>query len=81
MLKVLQARLQQYVNRELSDVQPGFIKGRGTEIKFLTSVGSLQKQENTRKASISTLLIIQKCVNDPDNHDGVVTHLESDILE
>ena len=30
MLKILQARLQQYVNRELSDVQAGFRKGRGT---------------------------------------------------
>ena len=29
MLKILQARLQQYVNRELSDVQAGFRKGRG----------------------------------------------------
>ena len=30
MLKILQARLQQYVNRELPDVQSGFRKGRGT---------------------------------------------------
>ena len=30
MLKILQARLQQYVNRELPDVQAGFSKGRGT---------------------------------------------------
>ena len=30
MLKILQARLQQYVNRELPDVQAGFKKGRGT---------------------------------------------------
>ena len=30
MLKILQARLQQYVNRELPDVHPGFRKGRGT---------------------------------------------------
>ena len=30
MLKILQARLQQYVNRELQDVQAGFKKGRGT---------------------------------------------------
>ena len=30
MLKILQARLQQYVNRELPNVQAGFIKGRGT---------------------------------------------------
>ena len=30
MLKILQARLQQYMNHKLSDVQPGFRKGRGT---------------------------------------------------
>ena len=45
MLKVLQARLQQYVNHELPDVQAGFRKGRGTEIKLQTFVGSLKKQE------------------------------------
>ena len=33
MLKILQARLQQYVNHELPDVQAGFIKGRGTRDK------------------------------------------------
>ena len=33
MLKILQARLQQYVNRELPDVQAGFRKGRGTREK------------------------------------------------
>ena len=31
MLKILQAKLQQYVNREIADVQAGFRKGRGTE--------------------------------------------------
>ena len=30
MLKIIQARLQQYVNHELSDIQAGFSKGRGT---------------------------------------------------
>ena len=30
MLKIIQARLQQYMNRELTDVQDGFRKGRGT---------------------------------------------------
>ena len=40
MLKILQARLQQYVNWELPDVQAGFRKGRGTQIKLPTSVGS-----------------------------------------
>ena len=35
MLKILQARLQQYVNRELPDVQAGFRKGRGTNIHWI----------------------------------------------
>ena len=34
MIKILQARLQQYMNRELPDVQDGFIKGRGTRDKI-----------------------------------------------
>ena len=40
MLKILQARLQQYVNHELPDVQAGFRKGRGTRDQFPTSSGS-----------------------------------------
>ena len=56
MLKILQARLQQYVNRELPDVQAGFRKGREPEIKLPTSVGSLIKQESSRKTSTSALL-------------------------
>ena len=39
MLKILQARLQQYMNRELPGVQAGFRKGRGSEIKLPTSIG------------------------------------------
>ena len=39
MLKILQARLEQYVNRELLDVQAGFRKGRGTRDQLPTSVG------------------------------------------
>ena len=40
MLKILQVRLQEYVNRELPDVQAGFRKDREPEIKLPTSVGS-----------------------------------------
>ena len=40
MLKILQARLQQYMNRELPDVQVGFRKGRGARDQFPTSAGS-----------------------------------------
>ena len=49
MLKILQARLQQYVNRELPDVQAGFRKGRGTRDQLPTSAGSWKKQESSRK--------------------------------
>ena len=40
MLKILQARLQQYMNQELADVQAGFRKAEEPEIKLPTSVGS-----------------------------------------
>ena len=40
MLKILQARLQQYMNQELPDVQAGFRKGRRTRDKLPTSIGS-----------------------------------------
>ena len=43
MLKILQARLQQYVNPELQEVQARFRKGRGTRDKIANSAGSLKK--------------------------------------
>ena len=60
MLKILQASLQQYVHRELPDIQAGFRIGRGPEIKLPTSAGSLKKQGNSRRTSISALLTIPK---------------------
>jgi len=45
MLKILQPRLQQYMNRELPDVQAGFRNAEPPEIKWPTSTGSLKKQE------------------------------------
>ena len=47
MLKILQARLQQYVKHGLPDVQAGFRKGRGTRDQIATSVGSSKKQESS----------------------------------
>ena len=49
MLKIFQARLQQNMNHELLDVQAGFRKGRGPELKLPTSTGSSQKQESSKK--------------------------------
>ena len=56
MLKILQARLQQYVNCELPDVQADFRKGRGIG----DQIGSLKKQESSRKTSISALFTMLK---------------------
>ena len=56
MLKILQARLQQYVNHELPDVQAVLEKAEQPEIKLPTSAGSWEKQESSRKTSISALL-------------------------
>ena len=60
MLKILQAKLQQYVNRELADVQAGFRKGRGTRDQMPTFFGWSKKQESSRKTSISALLTTPK---------------------
>ena len=56
MLKILQARLQQFMNREVPDVQGDLEKAEEPEIKLSTSIGSLKKQESTRKISTFALL-------------------------
>ena len=60
MLKILQARLQQYVNRQLPDVQAGFRKGKGTRDQIVNICWIMKKQESVRKRSISALLTIAK---------------------
>ena len=60
MLKILQARLQQYVNCELPDVQAGFRKGRGTRDQIANIHWIVEKQESSRKISISALLTMSK---------------------
>ena len=60
MLKILQARLQQYMNHELPDVQTGFRKGRRTRDQIAKSAGSSKKQESSQETSISALLTMPK---------------------
>ena len=60
MLKILRARLQQYMNHELPDVQACFRKDTEPEIKLPTSAGLWKKQESSRKTSISALLTMPK---------------------
>ena len=56
-LKILQVRLQQYVNRELPGVQMDLDKAEETEVKLPTCAGSLKKQESSRKTSTSALIM------------------------
>ena len=60
MLKILQVKLQQYMNYELQMFKLVLEKAKEPEIKLTTSAGSLKKQESSRKTSISALLTTPK---------------------
>ena len=60
MLKILQARLQQYMNRELPDVQAGFRKGRGTRDQIANIRWIIEKAKEFQKTFISALLTMPK---------------------
>ena len=63
MLKILQARLQQYINYEPPDVQAGFRKGRGTRDQIANIGWIIKKQGSSRKKkkkSASALLTVPK---------------------
>ena len=60
MLKILQARIQQYVNHELTDLQASFRKGRGNTDQIANISWIIKKQESSRKTSISVLLTMPK---------------------
>ena len=63
MLKILQARLQQCMNRELPDVQAEFRKGRGTRDQIANILWIIEKAENSRKTSASASLTMLKPLN------------------
>ena len=60
MLKILQARLQWYVNRELPDVQPGFRKRRGTRNQIANIHWIIEKAREFQKNITSALLTTPK---------------------
>ena len=62
MLKILQARLQQYVNRELPDVQAGFRKGRGTRDQIAKIRWNIEKAREFQKKRLF-LLFYAKAFN------------------
>ena len=60
MLRILQARLQQYMNRELPDVQAGFRRGRGTRDQIANIHWIIEKAESSRKTSTSASMTMPK---------------------
>ena len=60
MLDILQARLQQYLNGELPDIQAGFRKGRGTRDQIANIRWIIKKVREFQKRSISALLTMPK---------------------
>ena len=60
MLKILQARLQQYVNRELPDIQADFRKGRGSRDQIANIRWIMEKAREFQKTSISAFLTMPK---------------------
>ena len=60
MLKILQARLRQYVNHELPDVQAGFRKGRGTRDQIANILWIIEKASEFQRNIYSALLITPK---------------------
>ena len=60
MLKIIQARLQQYMNHELPDVQAGFRKGRGTRNQIVNISWIIKRAREFQKKSVSPLLTMPK---------------------
>ena len=60
MLKILQARLQQYINHEIPDVQAGFLKERGARDQTANIPWIIDKARAFQKTSISALLTMPK---------------------
>ena len=82
MLKILQARLQQYVNRELPDVQAGFRKGRGTRDQIANIHWIIEKAREFQKIMYFCFIDYAKAFDCVDHNklenserDGNTRHL------
>ena len=85
MLKILQARLQQYVNRELPDIQAGFRKGRGTRDQIANIRLIMEKAREFQKNIYFCFIDYAKAFDFVDHHKlwrilnemGVPDHLRN----
>ena len=88
MLKILQARLQQYVNHEISDIQAGFRKGRGTRDQIANTCWIIKKAGEFQKNIYFCFIDYAKAFDCVDHHKlwkilkemGIPNHLTC-ILE
>ena len=69
LVKIIQASLQQYMKRELPNVQAVFRKGRELEIKLSASAGLEEKQESSRRTSTSAFIDYTKAFNCVDHNN------------
>ena len=70
MLKILQARLQQYVNHELPDVQAGFRKGRGTRDQIANILWIIKKAREFQKNIYFCFIDYAKAFDSVENPEG-----------
>ena len=70
MLKILQARLQQYVNHELPDVQAGFTKGRGTRDQIANILWIIEKAREFQKNIYVCFIDYAKAFDCVDHNSG-----------
>ena len=68
MLKILQARLQQYVNHELPDVQAGFRKGRGTRDQITNILWIMEEAREFKKNIYFCFIDYVKAFDYADHH-------------
>ena len=68
MLKILWARLQQYVNQELPDIQAGFRKGRGTRDQIANIFWIIKKAREFQKNIYSCFIDYVKAFDCVDHH-------------
>ena len=86
-LKILQARLQQYMNRELPDVQAGFRKGRGTRDQIANICWIIEKAREFQKNIYLCFIDYAKAFNCVDHNKlrkilqemGIPDHLEKSV--
>ena len=68
MFKILQARLQQYMNHELPDIQAGFRKGRGTSDQFSNIHWTIEKAREFQKNIYSCFIVYAKAFDCVDHN-------------